>query len=408
MAIGRMTDAEIVIALRAVRDAGSNRAAGRRLGLSPTTIDKCVHLASTRGLTADSKVITSEDRLREQVRNLEADVKRLQREEETAETVRQRIFDLASRTPKPPIWPAWSSSPHGQTSEVPVLFLSDWHWGEVVNPAEMAGVNAFDSKIAHERARLVFDTAISLTERDGANVPGMIVCLGGDIITGTIHDELAETNDRTTTQAVNEVTDVLIAGLERLADRFGKLFVPCVVGNHGRNTTRWRAKQAVFTSYEWLIYTSLQRHFRNDKRLQFMIPSEVDAFFHVRGWRFLLTHGDRLGVKGGDGIIGAIGPIMRGTVKLGTSEGQIGRDFDYLMMGHWHYPLYLPHTIVNGALKGYDEYARLGLRVPYAPASQLLFRVHPEHGLTSRREIVLQKTLEARDSEAWVSWPEEK
>jgi hypothetical protein len=37
-----------------------------------------------------------------------------------------------------------------------------------------------------------------------------------------------------------------------------------------------------------------------------------DVHYRVYGVRFLLNHGDMLGVKGGDGIIGAIGPIMRG------------------------------------------------------------------------------------------------
>ena len=32
----------------------------------------------------------------------------------------------------------------------------------------------------------------------------------------------------------------------------------------------------------------------------------------------MLSLGDSLGVKGGDGIIGAIGPIMRGSINVGT------------------------------------------------------------------------------------------
>lgn len=404
MAKNSFTDAEIVEALRLIAAYSTVAAASRASGIPVSTLKGRRGQAEARGLTEHSHVITDEDKLRGEVRRLKLDVKRLHREADTADTVSERIFKLAARTPQPA---KWLSPEHrvGGHKEVPVLMLSDWHWGEVVNPVEVAHVNAFNSEIARQRAELVFDTAITLTERDGPDVPGMVVVLGGDIITGTIHDELAETNDRTTTQAVDEVTDVLIGGLEKLADRFGKLFVPCVVGNHGRNTARWRAKQVVYTSYEWLIYKAIQRHFKNDPRVQMMIPGEPDAFFKINGKRFLLTHGDRLGVKGGDGIIGAIGPIMRGTVKLGTSESQIGRDFDYLMMGHWHYPLYLPRTLVNGALKGFDEYARLILRVPYAPASQLLFRVHPVHGLTSRREIILQEPLKAADGENWVSWP---
>lgn len=404
------TDAKIVEALRLIAGYKTVAAASRASGIPVTTLKDRRAQAAARGLTAESNVLTEEDRLRSEVGRLRKDVLRLQREEDTAASIREAIFRLAVRPPEAAPW-VDSRPPKANVSpEVPVLFLSDWHYGEVVNPVEVAGVNAFDSEIAKARISDCISTAIDLlrnhTSRAKQKFPGIIVCLGGDMITGTIHDELAETNDRTTTQAVNDLTDILASALGRLADEFGRVFVPCVVGNHGRNTRFPRMKQRVYTSYEWLIYQSLDRHFRNDKRVTFMIPGEADAFFKVNGWKFLLTHGDALGVKGGDGIIGAIGPIMRGTVKLGTSEGQIGRDFDYLMMGHWHYPLYLPHTIVNGALKGYDEYARLGLRVPYAPASQMLFLVHPEYGLTMRREIILQPPYRAPDpASAWVALP---
>ena len=53
-----------------------------------------------------------------------------------------------------------------------------------------------------------------------------------------------------------------------------------------------------------------------------------------------------------------LGPIMRGKFKVGRSEAEIGRPFDTLLIGHWHQALMLKGVIVNGALKGFDEYAR--------------------------------------------------
>src|SRR5258706_1150686 len=156
------------------------------------------------------------------------------------------------------------------------------------------------------------------------NYPGIVVCLGGYLISGNIHDELAQTNDGPVQQSILEVQEHLIRALTRMADVFGKVFVPCVVGNHGRNTLKPRAKNRVYESYEWNIYCQLEAWFKakGDTRIQFSIPGETDAFFSVLGHRFLLTHGDTLGVKGGDGIIGAIGPIARGVTKVGRSEAQ--------------------------------------------------------------------------------------
>jgi hypothetical protein len=163
-------------------------------------------------------------------------------------------------------------------------------------------------------------------------------------------------------------------------------------------------KGRVFTSHEWNIYCSLERHFRRDDRVQFMIPGESDAYFKVSGQRFLLTHGDSLGVKGGDGIIGAIGPIMRGSLKVGRSEAQVGRDADWIIMGHWHHMLWLPGVIVNGALKGYDEYARLAIRAPYSRPSQALWFVHPEHGVTAKWEVFLDKARKSSGENKWLEW----
>jgi predicted phosphodiesterase len=193
-----------------------------------------------------------------------------------------------------------------------------------------------------------------------------------------------------------EVQEVLEAALRLLADEFGKVFVPCVVGNHGRNSIKPRAKGRVFENYEWNLYCQLERTFRGDKRFLFQVPGETDAYFTVAGHRFLLTHGDCLGVKGGDGIIGALGPIARGAVKVGRSEAQIGRDFDTLLMGHWH--TYIPRgdaapVIVNGTLKGYDEYVCNTLNLPPSRAVQSLFFVHEKHGSTAQWPVYLQAPL---------------
>ena len=184
-------------------------------------------------------------------------------------------------------------------------------------------------------------------------------------------------------KSLQELQDQMAAAITQMAKAFGKVFVPCVVGNHGRTTTRPRAKGRVYENYEWNLYCQLERHFRGNKDVQFLIPGETDAYFSVMGHRFLLTHGDSLGVKGGDGIIGALGPITRGAIKVGRSEAQIGRDFDTLLIGHYH--TYIPRSdasavIANGSLLGYNEYARLMLRVPYARPSQALWFVHEKHG----------------------------
>lgn len=339
--------------------------------------------------------------------DLKKTVESLRKENDTAEKIRQEIFGLAAHTCNPPEWLTGKNVRSG-TRGGPVCILSDIHYGEVVNPAELGGMNEFNMKIAARRIRTFFEKTIDLSfnhmGRAEIAYPGIVLCFGGDMIGGDIHEELLATNDRTPHQSVNDLTDLLGAGIESLAGKFGRVFVPCVVGNHGRATRKPRMKQRVYTNYDWSIYCALERDFRKDKRVQIMVPNESDAHFQVFGHRYLLTHGDSLGVKGGDGIIGALGPIMRGALKTGRSEAQMGRDYDTLVIGHWHQYLTLPGLICNNSLKGFDEYAHLMLRAPYSRPSQALWFNHPKFGITAHWQVYLEDLKRAETEQTWVKW----
>jgi len=334
-------------------------------------------------------------------------INQLRRDNDTAEKIRQEIYGLAAHTMDPPAWISGKGVRNGERGG-PVTIWSDFHYGEVINPDEVGGVNKYDRRIAKTRVTRLVDTTIDLCfnhmGRSKVAYPGIVICLGGDMIGGDIHEELLATNDRTPHQSVHDLVDLIGAGLETVASKFGRVFVPCVVGNHGRSSKRPRMKQRVYTNYDWSIYCSLERDFRKDTRIKFMIPSESDARFTVYGHRYLLTHGDSLGVKGGDGIIGALGPIMRGSLKVSRSESQIGNDYDTLIIGHWHQYITLPGLICNNSLKGYDEYARLMLRAPYSRPSQALWFTHPEHGITAHWQVYLEGLRTANQDKTWVGW----
>jgi hypothetical protein len=337
-------------------------------------------------------------------------IAQLQREKDTAEAIRQEIFQLASHTPEPPSWVAGKGVKNG-TRGGPVLILSDVHYGEVINPDEVGGVNEYNHKIAAKRLKTLTDTTIDLaTNHMGrANVayPGMVLCLGGDLIGGDIHEELSWSNDRTSQQSVNDLTDLLAGMIESFATKFGRVFCPTAIGNHGRGTFKGHYKGRAYTNFDWTIACNLERFFRKEKHIQFQIPAGADARFDLFGTRFLLTHGDTLGVKGGDGIIGVLGPLARGRLKVGQSEAAIGRDFDVLLCGHYHQLVFLPNLICNGCVKGYDEYAKLALRAPYSPPSQALFFVHPEHGITARWPVFLEPKRTLGKERTWVSWEQQ-
>ena len=407
----KLADHELVERMKFQREHGIAKAA-ELLGIAQSSFRESIRTAKAKGLNADTIVETlNEEKLATKLKMAERMIKQITRENESAEAVRREIYGLAEITPDPPTW-THDALP-AKMPGVPMTIWSDFHWGEVVGKSEVGGVNEFNRKIAKQRFKRLVDVTLDLTFSHMVNpvYPGIVVCLGGDFISGNIHDELAQTNEGFVQQSVLEVQEHLIAGIKLLANKFGKVFLPCVVGNHGRTTLKPRAKGRVFESYEWNLYCQLELYFREDKRVQFLIPNETDAYFNVLGHRFLLTHGDTLGVKGGDGIIGAIGPIARGVTKVGRSEAQIGRDFDTLLMGHYH--TYIPRgdavpVIVNGALKGYDEYARLMLRVPYSRPSQALWFVHQKYGITAQWQIYLDGKQRSEYSADWLKFQQRR
>jgi hypothetical protein len=339
---------------------------------------------------------------------LRRDVAKYREEHDTAEAIRQEIWALSAHNPEPPSWISGKGGRIGMRGH-PLAIWSDSHHGEVIDPDQVGGVNKFNASISKKRFFRLFDTTVDLAfnhmGRAKTEYPGIIVCLGGDMIGGDIHEELQATNDRTPHQSVNDLTDILGAGIEKMASKFGRIYVPCVVGNHGRSTKKMRMKGRVYTNYDWSIYCNLARYFRREKHIRIDVPNGADAHFMSYGDRMMLTHGDSLGVKGGDGIIGAIGPIMRGAIKVGRAQHQIGQDFDHLIICHWHQLLYLPGVTVNNALKGYDEYAALQLRAPFSRPSQALWFNHPEHGITARWEVFLEGKQIAANRSKWCSWP---
>lgn len=409
----RLTDAELIARLKLVEKHGTVTAAARASGLHRSSLNALVKEAQAKGLTAATPIKDPLVKAKIDIADLRRHVASLEREADTAAAIRQEIYNLASHTPEPPKWLV-DTRRAGSNRGTPFTMWSDWHYGEVVRKEEVGGVNVFNSAVAAERIKTLTNNVIEIAYehmgRADKEYPGIVVMLGGDMISGDIHEELAQSNDRTPHQCINDLTDLIAAALTSLADKFGRVFVPCVVGNHGRGSHKPRMKGRVFTSFEWNIYCALERHFKiaKDNRVSFYIPEETDAYFRVYGHRTMLTHGDSLGVKGGDGIIGSIGPIMRGALKIGRSEAQIGRDFDNLVMGHWHQMLWLPGVTVNGALKGYDEYARLALRAPYSRPSQALWFVHPQHGMTARWEVFLDERRKFTTDKEWVSVLREK
>jgi len=304
----------------------------------------------------------------------------------------ERIAEYSGRALAPP---KWLSRPPRRSEQIATLctILSDTHFDEVVNPAEVEGRNAYDRRIAELRLERYFTQVVRLA-RDylaGMTYDGVVLFLGGDLVSGDIHDELTQTNDAVMLDTVLHWSARVAAGIGLLADEFGKVHVPAVVGNHGRRSRKPRAKGRARDNYDWMIAQLVARHFHGDTRVTFQIPDGTDCLVQVHDTRFLLTHGDQ--VSGGGGIGGIWPPIMRMIAKKRTRA-----QFDAVVMGHWHQLIMAPTAgvIVNGSLKGEDEYAAVMNFTP-EPAQQALWTVAPGRGVTFSAPVF----VEDRKREGW-------
>lgn len=349
--------------------------------------------------------------LRAKLREAQARAREAEERSRDENALAEIIGGLVAAPAKPPYW-CTDSVDHiinGRTASVPILCLGDWHYGEVVRPSEAGGYQ-FNAAIAEDRIRRTIEKTVSLT-RDalaGLEYPGIICALLGDMVSGSLHPELAESDEFSIFKSILKVRDLIVATIKALADEFGRVFVPTAVGNHGRILDRKpRAKGYSERNVDWLVYQIVAREFASDPRVTVMVPDSGETVFRVYGRTFLLTHGDMLGTKGGDGIIGALGPIMRGSMKTLRSVASLGLDIDHLIVGHWHQSIHLPQVTVNGSIKGPDEYALKFLRAPAEDPSQTLMILHPDHGITFRQPIFLKddacpdRTREATSSR-WV------
>lgn len=327
-----------------------------------------------------SQLIAETTRLKREIKNAHKEVM-------ISKTMKELIHGSTTHLDKAP--PKWlnPTKKDKEMTGIPVLFLSDFHFDEVVDTAQIGYVNKFNHNIAEDRIKHSFKTTINLLDNYMVNpsYDGIVVALGGDMLAGNIHDELAETNHQSILRSVNDLSDLLIEGFAGLADSFGKVFVPCVVGNHGRLHKKPRHKNKVFDNFEWIVYQNLAKYFADDDRFTFHIPDGPDAQFSVYDKTFLLTHGDQF--RGGNAIAGIFSPLMLGMTRKQKKHAAIGKPFDIMMCGHFHQYIHSNSLIVNGSLKGYDEYASTN-NFSFEEPQQALFIVHPVFGITYRIPIM--------------------
>jgi hypothetical protein len=271
-----------------------------------------------------------------------------------------------------------------------VLQCSDWHVGERVDPATVSGRNEYNPTIASKRvdklilgARWMIDT---LRSRSGYGWKmNEVVCwLGGDLMTGFIHDDLRETNYLSPTEELELAQDLATRLIDALAAHPGieRVTVPTSRGNHGRDTPDRRVSSGHKRSYEQLMYRQLARFYdRTNRKVHVMVSDDEITRLKVLNTTLRFTHGDQVNYAGGVG--GITIPLYKWLARLDETQPA-----DVTCIGHHHQYLDIGRCVVNNCLIGWGAYAqRVG---GFKPASQVCFLVDEKFGKRMSTEIVVQ------------------
>ena len=238
---------------------------------------------------------------------------------------------------------------------VAIALASDWHVEERVNPETINYLNEYNPDIARFRATNFFVNLLKLIEkeRQDVTIDKLVLWLGGDLITGYIHDELIEENYMSPTEATLFAQELLYSGIQFLLNhgKFKEIIVPCSYGNHGRVQVKKKVSSAYKNSYEWMMYHTLSQFFESESRINFQISNGYFNYLEIYGKTIRFSHGDFVGYNGG---IGGVSIPLNKHIYRANQQTQA----DLSCIGHFHQLTRGTEFIINGSLIGFNAYAQ--------------------------------------------------
>ena len=319
-----------------------------------TVVEKPVVTAEDLVDVELEKVRAKQSNKDSQIRVLTQRVLRLEKENE--------IFTaLADMTPQ-----TIEISPKAKTGvseSAAVMVWSDWHSEETVLPEQVSGKNEFNLKIFHERFWNLLRGNLSWFKINAAatNIKTVVLALLGDFITGSIHDDLMEGNQLQPADAIYNVFSYLATAVQYFLDNTDpdvEIIIPCHSGNHGRMTHEQRIATEAGNSLEYFMYLMLRDHFKDSKRVRFIVQNGYHSYVSFFEGRFVARfhHGHQINYQGGVG--GITVPVNKGIAQWNKA-----RHADLDVFGHFHTKFDGGNFVSNGCLIGYSAYAVSASRV---------------------------------------------
>lgn len=332
---------------------------------------------------------------------IEKHIKRIQKKEDEESARNSLILEILSnsvqRFDPPPI-----------TYQKPKRFLkgkltavacfSDWHIGEIVNPHHVDYINAFDEKIATARVELLVEKIIEITElqRTHSNVDEIIIWLGGDMVSGLIHEELRKNANLGEIKQVGLAGYLIAQAVAELSMNFETVKIITSVGNHGRLDKKKEAKNP-YNSFDYIAYQIAALSLQKYKNIKWEISESMLKYENIDDWVFVFSHGDE--IKSWSSIPWyGMERSFRAKQSMFLYKQTLREDYQglvkplhYMVVGHFHTGAEIPSghgkIFINGSIKGVDEYSYKNGWLS-RPSQKLLF-VDKKHGVVDNRDLWL-------------------
>ena len=326
-------------------------------------------MASAEQLQADAELA----RLRSEVASLKGRYKaalaQIDRERERADA----LVSLQGVKPVRALTKSVKGKKHDATM---VVMLSDIHCEETVRPETVNGLNEFDLEVCERRLAELQERFFTMLdhERQLARVDRVCIWLGGDLISGMIHPELAEENSLHPLAAIRWVGERIRGFLDAVADNVKEVIVATSCGNHGRTTEKLRTNEAD-TSYEHHLYLTM-RAAETRKNIEWRIGEGHLNYVDLDGFVIRFCHGHAVRYQGGIGGIHV--PLNKAIAAWNATQHA-----DLTCLGHWHQFSWgrAGRYVSNGSVIGHSAYA-VRIKATYEPPCQAAIVI--DHG---RREV---------------------
>lgn len=342
-----------------------------------------------------------------ELRSLKAQVKQLARHANVIDDVRDILAPVVESAVLPK--PRAPRLQRGRTGK-PLTFvwhLTDLHWGELVDPRTINGLNAYSPDIAARRLQHAVDTIMVFQDnyREAHGVEEIVVVVNGDTIGGAIHQESADYYARVGKQTLDAALVLAQIGFE-LASRFPRVRILGTQGNHPRSTHRMPTGSArISTSWETMLHEYAAALLRRADNVTFELAQgyTLDTFIGPSRWAF--SHGDAIAGGGGQLGIPAYGLKKQhdanrewSIILASMTEHALGNQIvKHTRTGHFHTYFAWQAGAADIALapspKGVDPFVKDKL-ARYSPAMMLLEVVHPVHDVMGSHLIDVQHIMD--------------